>query len=32
MIIIDVRFKVFNETMIDDKENELTSSDWMVLY
>jgi hypothetical protein len=27
-----VRFKLFNEARINEKENELNSTDWMGLY
>jgi hypothetical protein len=31
-MILPVRLKLFNEARIDEKENELTSTDWMGLY
>jgi hypothetical protein len=27
-----VTFKLFNKARVDEKENELTSTDWMGLY
>jgi hypothetical protein len=30
--VVSVRFKLFNEARIDEKENKLTSTDWMGLY
>jgi hypothetical protein len=32
VLAANVRFKLFNKVRIDEKENKLTSTDWMGFY